>query len=594
MQTSIRQPIVCVLGHVDSGKTTLLDKIRGSAVALREVGSMTQHIGASFFPLDTLIEICKPVLKTVPTDIHIPGLLVIDTPGHSIFTNLRKRGGSVADIVILVVDIIRGFEAQTYESISILKNRRTPFIVAANKIDNIPGWNRQPESSFFQSFKKQRQPVVRQLDDYVYNILGTLSRLQFKSERFDRISDFTKEIAIVPISARTGEGIPELLMVLIGLTQQYMQKRLLTTKGNAKGTVLEVKEEPGLGMTINAIIYDGTLHQRDTIIVGGKEKPIVTNVRAILLPKPLDEIRDPHDRFTPVDEVSAAAGVKIVAPMLDSVIAGAPLLSSHKDEFIQSLITNVSNEVNRIKVHTEKNGVVLKTDTLGSLEAIVSELENNGISIRLADVGNVSKRDVTEAATVKRESPFQGVILVFNVKILPDAVAEAKRLNIRIFESDVVYRLVQDYNAWLKLEREALIRKSMDALVTPGKILVLKDFVFRRSKPSIFGVEILSGKIKSGQTLINSNGELIGKINQIQEKGESLSEAEMGLKVAISVRDAIFGRGFDEGDMLYIAIPENDYQKLVKTYEGMLSDDEVDTLNELLNIMRKNRPFWGL
>jgi len=594
MQTKMRQPIVCVLGHVDSGKTTLLDNIRGSAVALREVGSMTQHIGASFFPLDTLIQICTPILKTVPTDVHLPGLLVIDTPGHSIFTNLRKRGGSVADIVILVIDIIRGFEAQTYESINILKNRRTPFIIAANKIDNIPGWKQQPETSFSQSFKKQSPSVIRQLDDYIYNILGTLSRLQFKSERFDRISDFTKEIAIVPISARTGEGIPELLMVLIGLTQQYMQKRLLVTKGNAKGTVLEVKEEPGLGITINTIIYDGILHQKDTIIVGGRDEPIVTNVRAILLPKPLDEIRDPRDRFTLVNEVSAAAGVKIVAPMLDSVIAGAPLLSSNNDEIIPNLIKSVSNEVNRIKINTEKNGVVLKTDTLGSLEAIVSELENNGISIRLADVGNVSKRDVTEAYTVKMDSPFQGVILVFNVKILPDAAIEAKRLNVRIFESDVIYRLVQEYDAWLKIERESLLRKSMGSLITPGKILVLKDFVFRRSKPSIFGVEVISGKISSGQSLINSNGELIGKINQIQEKGESLSEAEKGLKVAISVRDAIFGRGFDEGDMLYIVIPENDYQKLVKTYEGMLSDDEVETLHELLSIMRKRRPFWGL
>jgi len=594
MQTKMRQPIVCVLGHVDSGKTTLLDNIRGSAVALREVGSMTQHIGASFFPLDTLIQICTPILKTVPTDVHLPGLLVIDTPGHSIFTNLRKRGGSVADIVILVIDIIRGFEAQTYESINILKNRRTPFIIAANKIDNIPGWKQQPETSFSQSFKKQSPSVIRQLDDYIYNILGTLSRLQFKSERFDRISDFTKEIAIVPISARTGEGIPELLMVLIGLTQQYMQKRLLVTKGNAKGTVLEVKEEPGLGITINTIIYDGILHQKDTIIVGGRDEPIVTNVRAILLPKPLDEIRDPRDRFTLVNEVSAAAGVKIVAPMLDSVIAGAPLLSSNNDEIIPNLIKSVSNEVNRIKINTEKNGVVLKTDTLGSLEAIVSELENNGISIRLADVGNVSKRDVTEAYTVKMDSPFQGVILVFNVKILPDAAIEAKRLNVRIFESDVIYRLVQEYDAWLKIERESLLRKSMGSLITPGKILVLKDFVFRRSKPSIFGVEVISGKISSGQSLINSNGELIGKINQIQEKGESLSEAEKGLKVAISVRDAIFGRGFDEGDILYISIPENDYQKLVKLYEGMLSDDEIDTLKELLNIMRKNRPFWGV
>ncbi|MFB0501790.1 MAG: translation initiation factor IF-2, partial [Candidatus Bathyarchaeia archaeon] len=321
----IRQPIVCVLGHIDTGKTLLLDKIRKSSVQAREAGGITQHIGASFFPVETLKEVCGPLLKKFRRRLRIPGLLVIDTPGHEAFANLRKRGGAVADIAILVIDILKGFEAQTYESIDILKARKTPFLVAANKIDRVPGWVSKPDEPFLTSYKSQDPYVRKDIDERLYTVMGTFSKLGFGAERFDKISDFTRTAAIVPTSAKTGEGIPELLGVLVGLTQQYLRARLKVTKGPAKGTVLEVKEEPGLGTTINAIIYDGTLQKGDMIVVGGKEQTIRTNVRAVLLPKALDEIRDPRDRFSSVNAVSAAAGIKIAAPNLDNALAGAPL-----------------------------------------------------------------------------------------------------------------------------------------------------------------------------------------------------------------------------------------------------------------------------
>ncbi len=297
----IRQPIVCVLGHVDTGKTLLLDKIRKTSVQAREAGGITQHIGASFFPVETLKQLIGPMLSMMKGEIEIPGLLVIDTPGHEAFTNLRRRGGSVADIAVLVIDILRGFEAQTHECVEILKARKTPFIVAVNKIDRVPGWKPQPDTPFLKAYAVQDAFVREDLDNRLYEIIGTFSRLGFRTDRFDRIKGFTSTIALVPTSAKTGEGIAELLMVLVGLTQQYMKKQLQTTEGPAKGSVLEVKEEPGLGLTLNTIIYDGTLQKDDLIVVGGKEKPIVTHIRAILTPKPLDEIRDPRDRFSSVD-----------------------------------------------------------------------------------------------------------------------------------------------------------------------------------------------------------------------------------------------------------------------------------------------------
>lgn len=594
MPRRIRQPVVCVLGHIDSGKTTLLDKIRGTAVALREVGSMTQHIGASFFPLKTLKKICGSMLKEIGGRVKIPGLLVIDTPGHSVFVNLRRRGGSAADIAILVVDIIRGFEVQTYESLDILKMRKTPFIVAANKIDLLPGWVQHTNAFSLESFKNQDQSVQKQLEEHLYAIAGVLSRLGFEAKRFDRIKDFTKTVAIVPISAKTGEGIQELLSVLIGLTQQYMKGKLKVSRGAAKGTILEVKEEPGLGMTINTIIYDGVLREGDTIVVGGREDPIVTKVRAILLPKPLDEIRDPREKFTLVKEVYAAAGVKIAAPGLEDVVAGAPMYAATSTQPLDDIIQAVSEDVEKLRIATDKNGVVVKTDTLGSLEALVGELENYGFLVRLADVGDVSRRDVTEASIVKREAPTLGTVLAFNVKVLPDAKDLAKNLIVPIFQNNVIYRLIEDYSEWVKRELKAREEMGLSALIRPGKIRFLPGFIFRKSKPAIFGAEVLGGVIQPGYPLIKSNGRVVGEIMQIQDKGETIPEATVGMEVAISVREAVIDRHVKENEILYVGVPEHDARELLTKYKGSLPPDEIQTLEELIQIMRKSSPVWGL
>ena len=590
----IRQPIVCVLGHVDTGKTLLLDKIRKTSVQAREAGGITQHIGASFFPVETLAKICGPLLSKIKGEIRIPGLLVIDTPGHEAFANLRRRGGAVADIAILVIDVLRGFEAQTYECIDILKARKTPFLVAANKIDKIPGWKPKPDAPFILSYKEQ-DPFVRQsLDEKIYEIIGTFSRLGFRADRFDKIEDFTRTVAIVPVSAKTGEGVPELLTVLIGLTQQYLRSRLQTTEGPAKGTVLEVKEEPGLGMTINAIIYDGTLRKGDLIVVGGKEKPIVTKVRAVLLPKPLDEIRDPRDKFIAAEEVPAAAGVKIAAPELENALAGAPIYAVPSDEELPRYVKGVMEEIEKVKISTDIQGIVLKADALGSLEAIVESLERNDIPIRLADVGDVSKRDIIEASIVKESEPLYGVVLAFNVKVLPDAAEEASRREVRIFQHNIIYHLVDEYLQWVKSEKEAKMRKELQRLIKPGKVKILPGYIFRKAKPAIFGVEILAGEIRPRYPLIRGDGADLGEIMQIQDKGEAIPQAGAGMQVAISMNKPVIGRHINENDILYVKVPESHVRLLKTKFKDILSPEELQVLDEYVKIMRKKNPLWGI
>ncbi len=590
----IRQPIVCMLGHVDTGKTSLLDKIRGTAVQMREAGGMTQQIGASYFPLETLVAITKKLVKGFNVNIQIPGLLVVDTPGHEAFANLRRRGGSVADIAIVVIDVMHGFENQTYESLRILKSRKTPFIIAANKIDRIDGWRPKEGIAFLQTYAEQQQLVQEDLDNRLYTMMGVLSREGISSERFDRVRDFTRNVAIVPVSAKTGEGVGELLAVLIGLTQQYMQDKLTVTEGRAQGTVLEVREEIGLGHTLNAIIFDGVLKAEDTIVIGGKNGPIATKIRALLMPQPLDEIRDPKKKFTAIMEVPAAAGIKISAPDIEDALPGSPLIVVGEGMTQEQAFADIRREMESVKVQTDKTGVIVKTDTLGSLEVLVESLRARDIPIRLADIGDISRRDVMEASSVRFEEPLYGAVLAFNVKILPDAEIEAEEQRVKIFRNDIIYNLMEEYVQWMEGEREAKARKEFETLVHPAKIQIMDGFIFRRAKPAIFGVRIEAGVLMPNSIMVNRENEGLGRLTQIQDQGAAVSKAEEGKEVAVSMPAPIVGRHIKERDVLYVDVPEKDARALRNKFATRLTENANKALQELIEIKRKKDPLWAI
>ena len=582
----IRQPIVSVLGHVDHGKTTLLDYIRGSTVALREAGAITQHIGATEVPIDVIRELCGELLKG--KEFTLPGLLFIDTPGHHAFTTLRKRGGSIADLAILIVDINEGFKPQTYESLMILKQYKTPFIVAVNKIDTITGWRRE-EGTLPERLSKQNDLARSIFEEKIYEIIGTLSEQGFSSDLYTNIRDFSRNVAIIPISAKTGEGIPELLMVLVGLAQRFLEKHLTIEKGPAKGTVLEVKEERGLGTTIDVIIYSGTLRSTDTIAVGTREEPVITKIKALLKPKPLDEIRDPREKFESVEEVHAACGVKISAPDLEDVIPGSPLrvvTQENKDEVIREI-----KEQTELHIDLDDEGAVVKADTIGSLEAIVKEAKSRNIKIRKAEVGNVSKRDIVDASATN--DPLQRVVLAFNVKILPEAEEEMRNQDVTVIKEDVIYTLMERYEEWVYKKREEIERAKKEAIPRPGMIKFLPEYVFRVSKPAIIGVRVLAGRIKPGMKLMKDDGRVIGTIRSIQSERKSLDEAIQGQEVAVSIEGPTVGRQIKGGDILYTDLPESVVKKLKEM--GDLTYDEKEVLDKIIEIKRKTVDrFWGL
>ncbi|MEZ3143949.1 translation initiation factor IF-2 [Halobaculum sp. MBLA0143] len=587
----LRTPIVAVLGHVDHGKTSLLDKIRGSAVSEGESGAITQHIGATAVPLDTISGIAGELVD--PDDFDLPGLLFIDTPGHHSFTTLRSRGGALADIAVLVIDVNDGFQPQTEEAVEILKRTGTPFVVAANKVDTVPGWNPQPGTPIQASMQAQSDRARSDLESNVYELIGDLSDADFSADFYWRVQNFQRNIGVVPVSAETGEGVADLLTVMMGLSQRYMKEEMeIDVAGPGAGTVLEVKEERGFGATLDVVLYDGTVHEGDRVVVGGENGAIVTEVRALLRPRPLAEIRTEKE-FEQVSELSAAAGIKIAAPDLDEAMAGAPIRVAREGE-LERVIADVEQEIAEIEVDTADEGVVVKADTLGSLEAIASALKEAEVPILRAEVGDVAPRDVAIAETAHEDT--NQVILGFNVDVLSDTEDELDEADVRLFSHDVIYQLVEDYEEYVEAVEREQQETVLDRIVRPARFRILQDHTFRQNDPAVVGVEVVSGTVQNNRNVVKFDGsepERVGELSGIQEQGEDVDEARTGKRVSVAIDGPTVGRGIEEGDELWIELPEKHAKILEQELTEEITADEREALKAYLDTRRNQNPFWG-
>jgi translation initiation factor 5B len=589
-QTSrIRTPIVAVLGHVDHGKTSLLDRIRGSSVVSSEDGSITQHIGATIVPIEAIRRMSGSMEKM---PLNVPGLLFIDTPGHHAFTTLRARGGALADMAILVVDISQGFQPQTLEALQILRNCRTPFVVAATKIDRIHGWKPQKDQPFLASFARQNDRVREVVETKLYEMVARLSELGFSCERFDRVSDFQRNLAIVPVSAHTGEGIAELLMVMIGLAQRYMEEDLaLSVDGPGMGTILEVKEERGLGTTLDVILYDGTISVGDEIVFARQDGIAQTRVRSLLKPRPMKEILV-EDRFERVKTVTAATGIKVSAPGLDGAIAGSPLQVLRGDP--EPVRERIRREMEDIKVKISPDGLIIKADTIGALEALCNELEAKEIGVMRAEVGPVSRHDMIEAETIK--NAYYRVLLAFNTPMLPDAadmIRDPGYTLVKIFEGKVIYKIVEEYIAWKDEQKRKAEQKRFEQIIMPAKVRVLPHCVFRQSNPAVVGVRVLGGTLRTDVNLIQTDGRKVGHLKSMQLNQENIREAQAGAEIAISVEGASVGRQFSVEDDLFVDIPERHVKVLEREMLSHLPISTREILGEFTGMKRRADPFWG-
>ena len=580
----LRKPIVTVVGHVDHGKTTLLDSIRQTVVAEGEAGKITQAIGASIIPVETIQRVCGSLMKE---ELKIPGLLFIDTPGHAAFSTLRKRGGGLADIAIVVVDLNEGFMPQTEEAIEILKKSKTPFLIAANKIDLIQGWEKKT-GNVLTEINSQHPKVQQQLETKMYELVGKLhERFELNADRFDRVQDYTKQIAIVPISALTQEGLSEVLMVLIGLVQKYLEKCLeCDVTGNAKGTILEVKDQKGVGKVLDVIIYDGSLRPGDPIVIAGLNGPISTKIRGLFEPMPRSEMMEKKAKYKSVKEVTAATGVRILAPNVGEVIAGMPIVSC-RDSKVKVCAGEVQEQLNEVLIETDSEGIIVKADTLGSLEALISLVKDKEIPIRKATLGAVTHKDLVDAESSYEKDKLKSVVLAFNVE------GEESTDKVKVIRSNVIYKVIEEYEMWVGEMRKDEEEKELGELIRPCKIEIMKGYVFRQSNPAICGVSVEEGELKTQMPLMNKQGKDLTTVKALQEEQENISSASRGKQVACSMGGVTVGRQVNEGDILYSSIPEEDFRKL-KKLKHLLSKEELAVLKEIALIKREVNPMWGV
>jgi translation initiation factor 5B len=576
--TKIRQPIVTVVGHVDHGKTSILDQLRSSCVQECEEGGITQKISFTLYPINQLKKAC-PLIEKSGINLKFPGFLLIDTPGHAAFTNLRKRGGSLADLAVLVIDINEGIKPQTAEVIQILKHNKTPFIIALNKIDKITGWKKKGELK--ESIENQPSNIKQVFDERYMTLIGALNSHGFDSDLYYNIDDFTKKIALVPTSAHTGEGIPELIMMLCGLSEKFLSKKLeLGT--DAKGIMLEIKNEKS-NKYIESILYDGELKKTDEIAVSNFEgEPIITKIRI------LEEIKPLCATFGPQEKVIASTGLRMQLTEKQEILPGMPFviyknnLKEIKEIFKREISENIK---------IQKHGIIAKADSLGSLEALLTLLEQSRIPVVKAGIGKISKTDLISAKANLEINELDSIIVGFNVE--EDEEIKNSKGEIKILTDKVIYKLIENLVKWRTEKQKEILKKRLMELSTICKIEILPQYIFRNTKPAIFGVKILGGKLLSGLPLIDEKDEKIGNVKNIQSENKSVQEATEGMEVALSIPGTNYERQLKGTKYLYANISESQFRKFKKN-KDILNPSEIKVLQDIAELKRQTKPEWGM
>ncbi|VFQ84893.1 unnamed protein product [Cuscuta campestris] len=596
-EKNLRSPICCIMGHVDTGKTKLLDCIRGTNVQEGEAGGITQQIGATYFPAENIRERTRE-LKADAT-LKVPGLLVIDTPGHESFTNLRSRGSGLCDIAILVVDIMHGLEQQTIESLNLLKMRNTEFIVALNKVDRLYGWKVCSNSPIQKAMKQQNADVVREFKERLIQIVTQFKEQGVNTELYYKNKDMGKDtFSIVPTSAISGEGIPDLLLLLVQWTQKTMVERL-TFSNEVQCTVLEVKVIEGHGTTIDVVLVNGVLHEGDQIVVCGTQgEPIVTFIRALLTPHPMKELRV-KGTYLHHKEIKAAQGIKITAQGLEHAIAGTSLYVVGPDDDVDHVKEAAMEDMRSVMSRIDKSGegVYVQASTLGSLEALLEFLKSPDVSIPVSGIGigPVHKKDVMKASVMLEKKKEYATILAFDVKVTQEARELADEYGVKIFIADIIYHLFDQFKAYIDNLKEEKKKEVAEEAVFPCVLKIVPSCVFNKKDPIVLGVDILEGIARVGTPICIPSRDFveIGRIASIENNHKPVDSAKKGQRVAVKIvgsnseeQQKMFGRHFDEEDELVSKISRRSIDVLKENFRKDLSVEEWRLLVRLKNIFK--------
>lgn len=582
----LRSPVICILGHVDTGKTKILDRIRRTNVQDAEAGGITQQIGATYFPIDAVKKEATKLAEGRELIYNVPSLLIIDTPGHESFTNLRSRGSSLCDIAILVVDIMHGLEPQTRESIGLLKMRKTPFVVALNKIDRLYDWKAQSHNCPTRaSLEKQPNHVKEEFLRRVKDTKLQFAEIGFNTELYWENIDMRKTVSLVPTSAITGEGMPDLLMLLLSLPQKLLTERLMFCS-TLEATVLEVKVIEGLGTTIDIILTGGTISEGNTIMVVGLEGPIVTTIRALLTPHPMREMRV-KGQYLHHKKIKAAQGIKISADGLEKAVAGTQVMvvNDPSDEVEMDYVRDeVMKDFQTILKNVDRSGlgVYVQASTLGSLEALLEYLRTSKIPVSGINIGPVHRRDVMKtSAMLERRKEF-ATILAFDVPVEREARDMAEDLGVRIFTADIIYHLFDQFTAYMDNIRKQRREAANDDVVFPVIAKILPQHIYNKKDPIVVGVDILEGILRVGTPLVVRNGNVwldVGRVASIELNKKAVMTARKGESVAVKIQHKstehiMYGRHFDFQDQLVSKMSRTSIDLLKESFRDDLETED--------------------
>ncbi|TMW97765.1 hypothetical protein EJD97_005024 [Solanum chilense] len=595
-EDSLRSPICCIMGHVDTGKTKLLDCIRVTNVQEGEAGGITQQIGATYFPAENIRERTKEL--KADAKLKVPGLLVIDTPGHESFTNLRSRGSGLCDIAILVVDITHGLEPQTIESLNLLKMRNTEFIVALNKIDRLYGWKVCRNAPIVKAMKQQSKDVQFEFNTRLTQIVTQFKEQGINTELYYKNKEMGKDtFSIIPTSAISGEGIPDLLLLLVQWTQKTMVDRL-TYSSEVQCTVLEVKVIEGHGTTIDVVLINGILHEGDQIIVCGMQDPIVTSIRALLTPHPMKELRI-KGSYLHHKEIKAAQGIKINAQGLEHAIAGTSLYVVGPDDDVENVKEAAMEDMRSVMSRIDKSGegVYVQASTLGSLEALLEFLKTDEVRIPVSGIGigPVHKKDVMKAIVMLEKKKEYATILAFDVKVTQEARELADEAGVKIFIADIIYHLFDQFKAYIDNLKEEKKKEVAEEAVFPCSLKIVPNHVYNKKDPIVVGVDVLEGIAKVGTPICIPQREFIdiGRIASIQNNHRPVDSAKKGQRVAIKIvgsnseeQQKMFGRHFDIEDELVSKVSRRSIDILKANFRNDLSIEDWRLVKTLKNLFK--------
>ncbi|MBE5730085.1 translation initiation factor IF-2 [Candidatus Parvarchaeota archaeon] len=570
----MKSPIIAFLGHVDAGKTSIMDCIRDTYFAYKEIGGLTQTIGITEVPTSRIEELSKELLEKFKVKVNVESLIFIDSPGHEAFVTLRERGASIADFAILTVDSKEGIQKQTIESINILKAYKTPFLVALTKIDMIDGYIPKKDMSFLDFINSQNPKYTQNLEERLYSLVSDLSNYGFSSERYDRVKDFTKEVAIVPVSSVNNIGVNDLLVLIIGISQRYLPSE---PTERADVAIVEEKAIKGLGKVYDAIVYSGKINVGDRVLMETLDGVKETKIKGIMKLKPLEESRENFGRYESVGSIDAVKPIRLILQNPEALIGTS--ISVFKDETEKENIEHTMKSSIQNYNDEKSGGVIVCADSIGSLDAMKKLSESEGIQVGLAKIGSPTKRDLDLAKVGNR------AIMCFNVKIDREVTELADAEKVVLIQGKAIYSIIDQYKTLLSQQKGRELQDKLSKIILPAKFRVIEKSVFRRSNPCVFGAEILLGEIRSGYRVIKSDGKVLGRIMDIQNENKKLENAKAGDKIAVSIDDAVFGRNLYENDLLYTDIGQNDLINF-EDVKDSLPEDYSLALNEIRKIKR--------